>query len=119
MARLPLVDPDDPGTDPETRELLLRARAGNERRDDIPWRDVNVTRALANHVADLGIAETGPLRRRLDGLVALRPCLGAPVNRFHATFLTDLDDETAACPIPDLVAEAAQRGWKRSTGSAD
>jgi alkylhydroperoxidase family enzyme len=49
VARLPLVDPDDPGTDPEVRELLLRARASNERRDDIPWRDVNVTRALANH----------------------------------------------------------------------
>lgn len=51
MARLPLVDPDDPGNDPEVRELLLRARASNERRDDIPWRDVNVTRALANHPA--------------------------------------------------------------------
>jgi alkylhydroperoxidase family enzyme len=49
MARLPLVDPDDPGTDPETRALLLRARASNEGRDDIPWRDVNVTSALANH----------------------------------------------------------------------
>ena len=23
------------------------------------------------------------------------------VNRFHATFLTDVDDETLACPIPD------------------
>ena len=42
--------------------------------------------------------------------------LAGTVNRFHATFLTDLDAETAACPIPDLVAEAAQRGWKRSTG---
>jgi alkylhydroperoxidase family enzyme len=49
VARLPLVDPDDPGTDPEARELLLRARAGNERREDLPWRDVNVIRALANH----------------------------------------------------------------------
>ena len=49
MARLPFVDPDDPGLDPETRELLLRARASNESRDDIPWRDVNVIRALANH----------------------------------------------------------------------
>jgi alkylhydroperoxidase family enzyme len=45
--------------------------------------------------------------------------LAGTVNRFHATFLTDLDAETAACPVPDLVAEAAQRGWKRSTGSAD
>ena len=49
MTRLPLVDPDDPGLDSATRELLLRARAGNEARADIPWRDVNVTRALANH----------------------------------------------------------------------
>ncbi len=42
--------------------------------------------------------------------------LAGTVNRFHATFLTDLDAETAACPIPDLVAEAAQRGWRRSAG---
>jgi alkylhydroperoxidase family enzyme len=51
MSRLPLVDPDDPGTDPAARELLLRARAANERREEIPWRDVNVIRALANHPA--------------------------------------------------------------------
>jgi alkylhydroperoxidase family enzyme len=42
--------------------------------------------------------------------------LAGSVNRFHATFLTELDDETAACPIPDLIAEAAQRGWRRSAG---
>ena len=42
--------------------------------------------------------------------------LAGTINRFHATFLTDLDAETAACPIPDLIAEAAQRGWRRSTG---
>ena len=42
--------------------------------------------------------------------------LAGTVNRFHATFLTDLDEETAACPLPDRVAEAAQRGWKRSAG---
>jgi alkylhydroperoxidase family enzyme len=42
--------------------------------------------------------------------------LAGTVNRFHATFLTDLDAETAACPIPDLIAEAAQRGWRRSAG---
>jgi alkylhydroperoxidase family enzyme len=42
--------------------------------------------------------------------------LAGTVNRFHATFLTDLDTETAACPIPDLIAEAAQRGWRRSAG---
>ena len=49
MARLPLVDPDDPGLDPATREFLLRARAANEARADISWRDVNVIRAMANH----------------------------------------------------------------------
>lgn len=49
MARLPLVDPDDPGTDPAARELLLRSRAANEARDEVPWRDINVVRALANH----------------------------------------------------------------------
>lgn len=49
MARLALVDPEDPRLDPATRELLLRARASNEANADIPWRDVNVTRALANH----------------------------------------------------------------------
>ena len=42
--------------------------------------------------------------------------LAGTVNRFHATFLTDLDAETAACPIPDLIAQAAQRGWTRSVG---
>lgn len=40
--------------------------------------------------------------------------LAGTVNRFHATFLTDLDAETAACPIPDLVAEAAQRAGSHS-----
>jgi alkylhydroperoxidase family enzyme len=49
MPRLPLVDPDDPNADPEARDVLLRARASNERREDLPWRDVNVIRALANH----------------------------------------------------------------------
>lgn len=42
--------------------------------------------------------------------------LAGTVNRFHATFLTELDAETAACPVPDLIAEAAQRGWRRSAG---
>jgi alkylhydroperoxidase family enzyme len=42
MARIPLVDPDDPDADPKARSLLLvlRERLG---------RDVNVLRALANH----------------------------------------------------------------------
>ena len=42
MARIPLVDPDDPGADPKARSLLLRLRQRT-------GRDINVLRALANH----------------------------------------------------------------------
>jgi alkylhydroperoxidase family enzyme len=42
MARIPLVDPDDPDADPKARALLLRLRARM-------GRDINVLRALANH----------------------------------------------------------------------
>ena len=44
MARLPFVDPDDPGTDPRARATLLGAR-------ERLGRDVNVYRAIANHPA--------------------------------------------------------------------
>ena len=47
------------------------------------------------------------------------------VNRFHATFLTDVDEETnnavgPACPLamPAELAAAAEAGWARSTGAA-
>lgn len=49
MARLPLVDPDDPNADEAARTQLLRARAANEKNPDLPWRDINVVQALANH----------------------------------------------------------------------
>ena len=42
MTRIPLVDPDDPDTDPKARALLLRLR-------ERTGRDINVLRALANH----------------------------------------------------------------------
>lgn len=42
MARIPLVDPDDPEADPKARALLLKLR-------ESAGRDVNVLRALANH----------------------------------------------------------------------
>ena len=42
MARIPLVDPDDPDADPKARALLLRLRQRS-------GRDINVLRALANH----------------------------------------------------------------------
>lgn len=43
MARIPLVDPDDEGVDPETAELLRGMRAAEL--------DFNVIRGLANHPA--------------------------------------------------------------------
>ncbi len=49
MGRLPLVDPDDPDADPKARGLLGAIRRGMERNEDLPWRDINVYRALANH----------------------------------------------------------------------
>ena len=49
MPRLPLVDPDDPNADPKARALLGLVRGGLEASDDLPWRDINVYRAMANH----------------------------------------------------------------------
>ncbi len=48
MARLPLVDPDDPAADPAAAKLLRKVREGMER-SELPWRDINVYRAMANH----------------------------------------------------------------------
>jgi alkylhydroperoxidase family enzyme len=42
VARITLVDPDDPDADPKARALLLRLR-------ERTGRDINVLRALANH----------------------------------------------------------------------
>lgn len=49
MPRLPLVDPDDPNADPKARALLGLVRAGLTAADDLPWTDINVYRAMANH----------------------------------------------------------------------
>jgi alkylhydroperoxidase family enzyme len=49
MARLPLVDPDDPNADPKARQLLQLVRAGLSSSDALPWTDINVYRAMANH----------------------------------------------------------------------
>ena len=54
MARLALVDPDDPDADPQARALLGAIRANLEATDTVPWRDINVYRAMANHPEALG-----------------------------------------------------------------
>ena len=46
--RLPLVDPDDPGADPAAAQLLQLVRGGLSA-GDLPWTDINVYRAMANH----------------------------------------------------------------------
>ena len=49
MARLPLVDPDDPGADPTAAALLHKARE-RQQRGTLPWRsELNVQAAIANH----------------------------------------------------------------------
>jgi alkylhydroperoxidase family enzyme len=53
MARLPLIDPDDPGADPQARTLLAAVRAGLSA-SELPWQDINVYRAMANHPAAFG-----------------------------------------------------------------
>ena len=52
--------------------------------------------------------------------------LSNTINRFHATFLTDVDPETdevlgAACPMPiaEELRARAEDGWSRSAGDAD
>jgi alkylhydroperoxidase family enzyme len=49
MPRLPLVDPDDPDADPKARQLLGLVRAGLAHSESLPWTDINVYRAMANH----------------------------------------------------------------------
>ena len=36
------------------------------------------------------------------------------INRFHATFLTDVDAATCALPMPDELQHRADDGWARS-----
>jgi alkylhydroperoxidase family enzyme len=49
MPRLPLVDPDDPNADSKAAALLGLVRAGLTSSGDLPWTDINVYRAMANH----------------------------------------------------------------------
>jgi alkylhydroperoxidase family enzyme len=50
MGRLPIVDPDDPNTDPLAKALLLAVRQNLQTRGtDLPWQDINVYSAMANH----------------------------------------------------------------------
>jgi alkylhydroperoxidase family enzyme len=54
MPRLPLVDPDDPDADPKAQALLGAIRAGLSRSESLPWTDINVYSAMANHPDALG-----------------------------------------------------------------
>ena len=37
------------------------------------------------------------------------------INRYHATFLTDVDAATCALPMPEPLQDRADEGWERST----
>ena len=54
MARLPIVDPDDPNTDPTAKALLGAIRGGLSSTDALPWTDINVYSSMANHPEALG-----------------------------------------------------------------
>ena len=54
MARLPIVDPDDPNTDPTAKALLGAIRSGLSRSESLPWTDINVYSTMANHPEALG-----------------------------------------------------------------
>ena len=54
MARLPLIDPDDPDADPKARELLGYVRSALSASDALPWTDINVYSSMANHPEALG-----------------------------------------------------------------
>ena len=68
MARLPLVDPDDPNADPKARALLGAVRAGLAA-GDAPWTDINVYQAMANHAdAFEGLIRFGEVAYRSNSL---------------------------------------------------
>jgi len=69
---------------------------------------------LSNHFADQQIME-----------ICFTVGLSNLINRFHATFLTDVDPETQAvvgpaCPLPmaEELQDRAAQGWRRSAGQA-
>lgn len=75
MARIPLIDPDDPGTDPETRRVL-ESSVSSEGHG--PPELLNVLRALANHPQLLeglssmaaAVEELSPAQKELAYLTA-------------------------------------------------
>jgi alkylhydroperoxidase family enzyme len=54
MARLPIVDPDDPNVDPTAKTLLDAIRGGLSASATLPWTDINVYSSMANHPQALG-----------------------------------------------------------------
>lgn len=69
MARLPLVDPDDPDADPTARSLLGAVRSSLGRSDSLPWSDINVYSSMANHPEALGaLLQFGAVVYQRNGL---------------------------------------------------
>ena len=69
MARLPLVDPDDPNADPTARAVLGAVRAGLAASDRLPWTDINVYSSMANHPEALGaLLQFGSVVYQRNGL---------------------------------------------------
>ena len=95
MGRLPLVDPDD-GSAPESVRAVLRTMR------EATGRDFNVIRATANHPAIFEVIDDelyAELEHHYPAEQIIELCftvgLSNIVNRFHATFHTDLDVQTA------------------------
>ena len=72
----------------------------------------------------------GRLQRHLDQRQLIELCftvgLSNVINRFHATFLTEVDPATQevlapSCPMPmaDELRGRAEQGWARSSGGVD
>lgn len=75
MARIPLIDPDDPGTDPETRRVLELSVSSSGHG---PPQLFNVLRAIANHpqllaglhLMSAAVQELSPAQKELAYLTA-------------------------------------------------
>jgi hypothetical protein len=65
----------------------------------------------------------GRLASHLDRKQLIELCftvgLSNLINRFHATFLTDVDAETCAVPMPAPLQDRAAAGWDRSSDGAE
>jgi hypothetical protein len=61
----------------------------------------------------------GRLSAHLDQRQLIELCftvgLSNLINRFHATFLTDVDAATCALPMPEELQHRADEGWARSS----